>query len=76
MAATGSKKQWRDLTAQQQRGIVVAGLVEVVLTSLAVRDLVRRPPSQVRGPKPLWLLSFVVQPVGPVGYLLVGRRRA
>ena len=75
MAPTGSKKQWRDLTTQQQRGIVVAALVELVMTSLAVRDLARRPATQVRGPKPLWLLTFVVQPVGPIAYLLLGRRR-
>ena len=75
MAPTGSKKQWRDLTPRQQRGIVAGGLVELVLTSLALRDLARRPATEVRGPKPLWLLAFVVQPFGPIGYLLLGRRR-
>lgn len=75
MATTGSKKQWRDLSEGQQRSIIVGGLVELVLTSLALRDLSRRPRTQVRGPKPLWLLAFVVQPFGPVGYLLLGRRR-
>jgi hypothetical protein len=51
---------------------VVAGAVEVVLTTVALRDLARRPAAQVRGPKPLWLLACVVQPVGPIAYLTVG----
>jgi hypothetical protein len=28
----------------------------------------------VRGPKPLWVLGSVVQPVGPIAYLVFGRR--
>ncbi len=46
------------------------------MTTIALRDLARRPPSQVRGYKPLWALTFVVQPVGPIIYFLVGRRSA
>jgi hypothetical protein len=72
MAAKPGKK-WRDLTPVQQRAIVVAGVAEVVLTTVALRDLARRPAAQVRGPKPLWLLACVVQPVGPIAYLTVGR---
>ena len=75
MAPAGSsKKKWRDLTPPQRGGIVVGGLVELVMTSAALRDLVRRPATDVRGPKPLWLLTFLVQPVGPIAYFLVGRR--
>ena len=69
------KKRWRDLTRTQQTGLVVLGAVEVVLTVTALKDLARRPAAQVRGPKPLWALGCVVQPVGPVAYLTVGRRR-
>jgi hypothetical protein len=67
------RRKRRDLTPVQQRAIVVAGVAEVVLTTVALRDLARRPAAQVRGPKPLWLLACVVQPVGPVAYLTVGR---
>jgi hypothetical protein len=49
--------------------------VEAVLTTIALRDLLRRPRRQVRGPKLLWGLGFVVQPFGPLAYLLAGRRR-
>lgn len=49
--------------------------MEVVLTTVALIDLARRPRESVRGPKALWALGMGVQPIGPIAYLLVGRRR-
>ncbi|WP_193611816.1 PLD nuclease N-terminal domain-containing protein [Nocardioides lijunqiniae] len=69
-----AKKTWSDLTASQRRLVVVGGLAEVVLTTVASRDLARRPASEVRGPKTAWALALAVQPVGPLAYLVVGRR--
>ena len=69
-----SKKKWSDLSATQQRAIVVGATLEVIVTTVALVDLVRRPPSRVRGPKLLWWAAMVVQPVGPVAYLVAGRR--
>jgi len=69
-----NKKRWRDLSPLEQRAIVFAGAAELALTAAAVRDLKRRPRQRIRGPKPVWLLSFVVQPFGPLAYLAVGRR--
>lgn len=69
------KKSWQDLTPTQQKTLVVLGAVESVLTTWALVDLKRRPAEQVRGPKRLWALGSFVQPVGPVAYLLWGRRR-
>ncbi|KQW53134.1 hypothetical protein ASC77_02210 [Nocardioides sp. Root1257] len=68
------KKKWSDLTPTQQKAIIAGGAVEVVLTAVALRDLARRPASEVRGRKALWVLSFAVQPFGPLAYLLRGRR--
>ena len=48
--------------------------IEVVLTTVALADLARRPRTQVRGPKPLWVLGCIVQPLGPIAYLAIGRR--
>ena len=45
-----SKKQWSDLTQRQRVLIVVGGLIEVVLTSIALRDLRSRSSAEVRGP--------------------------
>jgi hypothetical protein len=71
-----ARRRWSDLTTRQQRAIVAGGAVEVVVTALALRDLVRRPSSQVRGPKAGWVLWFVVQPFGPLAYFAFGRRSA
>ena len=70
-----NKKAWSDLSRTQQRAVVAAGAAEVVTTTAALRDLARRPAREVRGRKALWVLAFVVQPVGPIAYFLTGRRR-
>lgn len=69
------KKSWSELSPLQRRMITIGAVAEVVLTSVAAIDLVRRPAEQVRGPKVLWAPALVVQPVGPVAYLLFGRVR-
>ena len=69
-----STKRWSDLERRQQRLIVAGGVVELVLTVIATRDLVQRPGNHVHGRKSLWLLSFVIQPFGPIAYLVRGRR--
>lgn len=68
-------KQWSDLTRTQQRAIVVLGALEVVVTARALVDLRRQPAARVRGPKALWAVGCFVQPLGPVAYLTLGRRR-
>jgi hypothetical protein len=72
---TSEKERWDALPAWQQAGIVALGAIEIVLTTAAVVDLVRRPRAGVRGPKALWALGLSVQPFGPVAYLTLGRRR-
>lgn len=74
MAQRRQKRTWQDLTPAQQRAVIVGGAVEVVLTTLALVDLARRPSEQVRGPKLLWVAGCVVQPFGPIAYLVWGRR--
>ena len=70
------KKKWSDLSPRSRVAIVALGLAEVVVTSVALRDLVRRPAGLVRGPKALWAPVLFVQPVGSPLYLLAGRRAA
>ncbi|MDO8731034.1 MAG: PLD nuclease N-terminal domain-containing protein [Actinomycetota bacterium] len=68
-----AKKKWADFTRTQQRVILAASAVELVLTSIALVDLASRRSSEVRGSKALWLLGVFVQPVGPIAYLSLGR---
>jgi hypothetical protein len=70
------KKRWSDLSSRQRTAIVLGGAIEIILTTIALRDLARRPRRQVRGPKAAWVLALLVQPVGPISYFLFGRRRA
>jgi hypothetical protein len=72
--AVKQKKRWEDLTPRQRALIVAGGAVEVVLTTVALIDLARRPKRLVRGPKLRWLMGFAVQPFGPIAYLALGRR--
>jgi hypothetical protein len=69
------KKRWSEYSPAARVAIVSLAIVELVLTTVALRDLVRRPAGEVRGPKPLWFLGCFVQPIGSPLYLLVGRRK-
>ena len=69
-----STRRWSDLTPAQQTAILVGASIELALTATALVDLARRPAAQVRGSKVLWALGCAVQPVGPVAYLVWGRR--
>ncbi len=74
-AVTGPrKKRWSELTDGQKRGIVAAGVVQVTLLALAAADLARRPAEQVRGPKWAWVPVLALNFVGPIAYLLLGRK--
>jgi hypothetical protein len=68
------KKKWDDFTPTQKKLIIAGAAVELVITSIALRDLARRPRAQVRGPKLFWLAAFSVQPIGAPAYLMLGRR--
>ncbi|MBC7592892.1 MAG: PLDc_N domain-containing protein [Kineosporiaceae bacterium] len=69
------KEWWSGLNKYQQSAVAALGCLEIVLTTATIRDLARRPSTQVRGPKALWWLASAVQPVGPMAYLAFGRSR-
>ncbi|AEV86573.1 membrane protein [Actinoplanes sp. SE50] len=69
------KKSWSDLSRGQQRAIMALAAAELVVTTVALADLIRRPGVQVRGRKLAWLPAPAVQPFGPLAYLRWGRRR-
>jgi hypothetical protein len=57
------------------RVLAAAAVVQAVVGTLTVRDISRRTPDQVRGPKLLWKLWAGSNTLGALGYWLVGRRR-
>lgn len=68
-------RTWKDLTPQQQRGVVALGAVQLSLAVAAWVDLARRPAAQVNGPKGLWAAVIAVNWVGPIAWFVRGRRR-
>ena len=70
-----AKKEWKDLSAGQKRGIVLSGTVQFVLMAAALVDIYRRPKEEIRGNKILWTLASFVNFVGPISYFLFGRKR-
>lgn len=69
-----AKNRWSDLSPAARTAVVIGGVIELVLTAFVQRDLSRRSADEVRGPKLAWRLASFVQPVGPIAYLLAGRR--
>ncbi|RYB95671.1 hypothetical protein EUA93_00070 [Nocardioides oleivorans] len=70
-----AKKSWSDMSNTQRTVVVVTGVAEIALTTWCLRDLKARPSELVRGPKVLWGPAMSVQPVGPIAYLVWGRKR-
>jgi hypothetical protein len=69
------RRSWRDLSPRLRVAVAVLAPVEIALTTLAVVDLARRSPDQVRGRKALWWPTVLIQPLGPIAYLWWGRQR-
>jgi hypothetical protein len=72
----GKRKTWANMNSQKRAGSIVAGVIQLTLLVLALRDLRQRPSEQVRGPKAVWALVSFVNFVGPISYFVFGRRRA
>ncbi|MGB8021859.1 MAG: PLD nuclease N-terminal domain-containing protein [Candidatus Nanopelagicales bacterium] len=68
------KRSWNELSSCQQVTVATLSAVELVLTTISLIDLVKRPSAQVRGNKLLWAFGVFVQPVGPIAYLTWGRK--
>ncbi|MER7367548.1 PLDc N-terminal domain-containing protein [Nonomuraea wenchangensis] len=67
--------RWDEMSGKQRGAVIALASVEIAFTAAAAVDLSRRPAADVRGRKGLWWPAIFVQPVGPVAYLLWGRRR-
>ena len=69
------KKRWADLSTEQKRAIIAAGVVQNALLAAALIDLRKRPAKQINGDKRLWVAASFINFVGPIAYFLVGRKR-
>ena len=70
---------WSDLSETSRRLIIAAATGEVVLKTAVLIDIRRRPASQIRGSKWMWIIAAVLvnsAGVGPLSYFAFGRRHA
>lgn len=55
--------------------IIPLAALQLILTVVALVDLVRREPERVNGNKLMWVLIIIlVSTLGPILYLIVGRK--
>jgi hypothetical protein len=72
-------KKWSDLSMRSRKLIIGASVAEGVLKTAALIDIKRRPASEIRGPKWVWVpVVVILNSCGavPLAYFLFGRRPA
>jgi hypothetical protein len=70
-------RHWSDLSARNRKLIIAAGATEAVLKTAVLIDISRRPASELRGSKPMWIVAAVLvnsAGLGSISYFLFGRR--
>jgi hypothetical protein len=61
---------------QRRRAVIIAlTAVQAVVGTVTVRDVIRRQPQDVRGPKLLWMVWGGSNTLGSAAYWLFGRKR-
>jgi hypothetical protein len=69
--------RWSDLSESNRRLIIAAAICEAVLKTAVLIDIRRRPASQIRGSKRMWIIAAVLvnsAGIGPLSYFAFGRR--
>ncbi len=66
-------RQFQDRPAGQKAALVFVGLVSLVIVGLAERDIHRRPPARIRGPRIAWRVVST-NALGALAYFGIGRR--
>ncbi len=69
-------RRWSDLSAQQQRGVAAATVVQLALFLAAIVSVRRTPAERIRGSRTAWTLACFVNWIGPLAWFAVGRRPA
>ena len=67
---------WRELSGRTRRLLILGAAFETTLKAVALVDLLRRPPSDIRGSKSKWAVAVLfINSAGavPIAYLAYGR---
>ncbi len=68
------RPKWKTLSPAQKSILITAGIVQVGLFATAWADLRGRRPEAVNGSKAAWRAGLFLNTIGPLAYLLNGRR--
>jgi hypothetical protein len=71
-------RRWGDLSERSRRLIIATAIGEAILKTAVLIDIRRRPASQIRGSKRMWIVAAVLvnsAGVGPLSYFAFARRR-
>jgi Phospholipase_D-nuclease N-terminal len=68
------RKKWKDFSRARRARMVVQAAIQIALAAWALWDIRHRPANKIKGSKRWWTLAAFVQPVGPIAYLLFGRK--
>jgi hypothetical protein len=72
-------RRWSDLSDRNRKVIIAAAVGEAVLKTAVLIDISRRPASQIRGSKRMWIIAAVVvnsAGLGSLSYFAFGRQPA
>jgi len=72
-------RRWSDVSDRNRKVIIAAAVGEAVLKTAVLIDISRRPASQIRGSKRMWIIAAVVvnsAGLGSLSYFVFGRRAA
>jgi hypothetical protein len=70
-------RRWSDLSDRGRMLLIAAASAEAILKAAVIIDIRRRPASQIRGSKRLWIAAAVLvnsAGIGPLSYFAFGRR--
>ncbi len=68
------EKKWSELSNGERSLMVIGSAVQLGLQVVALVDLYRRDQSEIRGKKSWWVALSFVNFLGPIAYLIGGRR--
>lgn len=71
-----AKKDWNSLGEEARIAIIATAAVEITLLVIAQLELVTSKKERIRGKKWLWFLANFINFLGPISFLLLGRRRS
>jgi Phospholipase_D-nuclease N-terminal len=71
-------RRWSDLSDRSRKLIIATAIGEAILKTAVIIDIRRRPASQIRGSKWMWIVAAVClnsAGIGSLSYFAFGRRR-